>query len=88
MPKAIALSLFLAGTLSAGTIEDAMKTETRESLALNGSKGRSGSSALGEQASGITHMCSRCGQPFLFPEDRSPKEGGNRPSGGVPRTRP
>lgn len=34
MPKAIALFLLLAGTLSARTIEDAMKTETRESLAL------------------------------------------------------
>jgi hypothetical protein len=32
MLKAIALSLLLAGALSAGTIEDAMNTETRESL--------------------------------------------------------
>ena len=35
MLKTIALSLLLAGTLSAGTIKDAMKPETRESLALN-----------------------------------------------------
>jgi hypothetical protein len=35
MLKNTALTLLLAGTLSAGTIEDAMKTETRESLALN-----------------------------------------------------
>lgn len=34
MPKATALFLLLAGTLSAHTIEDAMKTETREKLPL------------------------------------------------------
>lgn len=34
MPKATALFLLLAGTLSARTIEDAMKTETREKLPL------------------------------------------------------
>jgi hypothetical protein len=56
MLKAIALFLLLAGTVSARTIEDAMKTETQENLPLipPRSKGRNGSSGLGEQASGIT----------------------------------
>lgn len=168
MPKAVALFLLLGGTVSARMIEDAMKTETRESLALTPPLQRSkwlirawrasvryyfsssprrvrrfwtlrrlstdtrraprlswipqvvniGTSLYGastgwkyrrppeiempidkwlrNDAKGekprlvltwwvrgepFFYMCSRCGQPFLFPEDRSPKERGQQTFG-------